>query len=648
MRLYKSTKEVVVFGSADTHGCEHLTQTLNCADDVLGMVQGVNMMRRGNFATEPSIRGMSAGQIALTIDGMKMHSACVDRMDPISAYVEIENMHRLEVNKGGSELSTGQTLGGSMNFITEKATTALPFFLRAETAYESVSQLQRLRAETNIAGEHLALRATASFKKSGDYNAGNAKRINNSSYTKENALLSGTWNMASRQSLGALVIVDGAHDIGYPALIMDARKTLSTIAAIDYKAEQLSQLLSSFSVKLYGNTVEHTMDDYSRSNQEIEQRIVMPGMYMPMAGNSTTIGSIINAAHYGETSLLKATIDISSLRANAVMDMLPLNGSAPMHLDNLGDVRLHTVGMVVEYAFPQSDKLYCSLQGRMDYTWRRIANTTTKNVLESYWEGANSDTDYLLTSINTNVRYKADETTTLVLTLARAMRAPTQIENFGYYLYNPMDNSLYIGNPGLRPEIAWQADAGCEYNDEGLSLRSSLFFYYINNYIAGVTFQEEDSTNQFFKQAFRKYQNTGDAIVRGIELNARYQLTKPLQLRAQFRWQAGQSVGYNEPLPFMPPAEADIRLYYRAESWWCEPGLRLVAAQNSISQHILHEDSTPGFAVADLRFGWNVAEHFQLKTGIENLFDKLYYEHFAINNLPSRGRNFYASLSYTW
>jgi iron complex outermembrane receptor protein len=90
---YNIREEVRIYGETpEQRRLLQLTKTFNATDDVLEQVEGVSMMRRANFALEPTIRGYNAGQVAVVIDGMKMHSACVDRMDPVTAYIEIENL----------------------------------------------------------------------------------------------------------------------------------------------------------------------------------------------------------------------------------------------------------------------------------------------------------------------------------------------------------------------------------------------------------------------------------------------------------------------------------------------------------------------------------------------------------------------------
>ncbi|MDZ7648357.1 MAG: hypothetical protein U5K54_14875 [Cytophagales bacterium] len=68
-------------------------------EDILSRLQGVYLIRRGNYGQEPMLRGMTGGQINLTIDGMKMFGACTDKkLNPVSTQIEPQNekaFHRL-------------------------------------------------------------------------------------------------------------------------------------------------------------------------------------------------------------------------------------------------------------------------------------------------------------------------------------------------------------------------------------------------------------------------------------------------------------------------------------------------------------------------------------------------------------------------
>jgi outer membrane receptor protein involved in Fe transport len=60
----------------------------------------------------------------------------------------------------------------------------------------------------------------------------------------------------------------------------------------------------------------------------------------------------------------------------------------------------------------------------------------------------------------------------------------------------------------------------------------------------------------------------------------------------------------------------------------------------------LQEDATPAWFVGDVRIGLTLAERCDVRFGVENVLDRIYHEHFAINNLPSRGRNVYVNVAW--
>ena len=76
------------------HGADLQTST----DQLLESIPGVNMIRRGNYAWEPTIRGLNAGQINVTISGMAVFGACTDRMDPASSDIEPNNLQSIAVS----------------------------------------------------------------------------------------------------------------------------------------------------------------------------------------------------------------------------------------------------------------------------------------------------------------------------------------------------------------------------------------------------------------------------------------------------------------------------------------------------------------------------------------------------------------------
>src|SRR5688500_2114742 len=69
-------------------------------ESILSRMRGVSLIRRGAFGQEAVFRGLSNGQLNVTIDGMKMFGACTDRMDPVTIYVEPSNLSVIQTRLG--------------------------------------------------------------------------------------------------------------------------------------------------------------------------------------------------------------------------------------------------------------------------------------------------------------------------------------------------------------------------------------------------------------------------------------------------------------------------------------------------------------------------------------------------------------------
>lgn len=642
-RCYCRTEEIIVEGTRCAGG--GVSRSLSTTDDALCCAEGVDMTRRANFASEPTIRGMSGGQISVTIDGMKMVSACVDKMDPITAYVEVENLSRLEVNKGGANLSHAQTIGGSINLVTVKPDPHDPMFFQLETGYESAARLRFARGSGSASTGIVGFRGSASIKRAGDFLAGGDVVIPRSGYAKENYKFDVSAGLGETQTIRVSYIGDNARDIGYPALIMDTRKTETHMVSVEHEWRQVTPEIPSLRTRVYINRVRHWMDDYGRSLEEITSRPIMPSMNMPMYGQTRVLGVLHEARYADANQTVVLNAEVYNLRAFADMTMLSAHaGIPPMYLVNVGDATLTNAGLAGEYTRQVGDATVVSIAGRCDYSRRELLDQMARDALSIYWQGAGSRLSYLAASISASAELKASEDVSLRLTGSRSQRLPTHIENYGYFLYNPMDNSIYVGNPGLSPERSWQSNIAATWRSGPVSASGSVFYVGIDNYIAGLTIISGDLSNRQFPQAFRRFDNIGRARIYGAEVNGTVRQGEHVELQATIRAQDGYSLSLQEPLPLIPPLCGLLRLRLYSDDRWIEGAVRFAGRQSRVSRSILPEDPSAGHAVADFKAGLVLNQTIEIRGGIENIFNLLYHEHVSINNLPSPGRNVYLSV----
>ena len=114
-----------------------------------------------------------------------------------------------------------------------------------------------------------------------------------------------------------------------------------------------------------------------------------------------------------------------------------------------------------------------------------------------------------------------------------------------------------------------------------------------------------------------------------------------------------------QPVLGIAPMEVDSTLRWNSSSgrFWGEYRMRNVWDQRRVSAARM-ETSSPGFTIHGAKFGaklWRSAgSDMDLHLGLENLGDKLYYEHlnslnpFTRQRIPEMGRSFVVALVTTW
>lgn len=621
---------VLVYSEQSPH---HIEQWLNATDDILQKAEGVAMIRRANFALEPTLRGLNSGQIGLVIDGMKIFSACVDRMDPVTAYVEVENLEKLEVSRGAFDLTKSASVGGTINLVTRKPDFQRPFSLQAESGYETVSNLRRLRSEVNYASANLALRGTFSIKSAGDYYAGKRNLVTNSGFEKNNYKLDAVRKFAGGHVVEFSFIGDNARDIGYPVLLMDATRTKSQIYRLTHRWDSPGAGIQSLSSTVYYNRIDHWMDDYQR---DVTGREVMPDMYMPMFGDTRTLGAIGEITFSRGKHLLSAVLDGYRLSAFADMKMESIFPDvSDAYLLNIGDARVYNLAFILDHQWLPSARLRVRSNLRIDHSSRDLRDDFGRRQLQGFWDDISVRQSARILSAGSFLEYRLGRHHTLQAGLAQSRRLPTHIENYGFFLYNVVDGYFYTGNPALAPERSRQIEIGFEQTGSPLAWRINGYYNHIDNYISGLLQSDE----------FKTFTNIRSAVIAGGELRATFAPGGPLRLSASLAYTYGQNREMEEPLPLIPPLEGGIGLQYRANRLWLGLDSRFGSRQERIASRTSREDETAGFFIINFRTRLPLTKRFEAQLGVENIFDRQYHEHLSINNLPGRGRNFYLGLS---
>ncbi|AFD06848.1 TonB-dependent receptor [Solitalea canadensis] len=613
----------------------YLASTTSSVDDIMARLPGITLIKRGNYALEPTVRGYSAGQINLTIDGMKIMGACTDKMDPATSYIETANLKQLQLQTSGESLQFGSNIGGSLNFKSQEPVIGgekkLSGFIASGVQSSGTQNNNQLLL--NWSEQKFGAKLNATYRKSENYKAGNNQTIPFSQYNKFNLNLAFNYLLADNSTLKTDFIYDDAWDIGYPALPMDVKSAKAIIGGVTYRKYFSNSLFESIEAKIYANAVHHEMDDTKRPDI---------AMHMDMPGKNNTLGSYI------ETSIVpfsshQLTIkgDVYTTYSQAEMTMYANN--LPMYMLTLPDNRRTAVGIFVKDDWQVDRTKLLTFNARAEYTQTSLISDLGLQQQQAIGLKPQKVMTDWLKSAGTQFNYRFLPKVSLLASLQYAERAPASIEYLGYYLFNRYDNYDYLGNPDIKTETALKSELKFQYNNDKLLLSLTGFYDRINHYITSTVLKDYSSMTAG-ANGVKMYTNSDYAIVSGAEATILWQPSTSFEFIASSKYTRGKdNTGMH--LPLIPPLKLSSSVSYSLKKLKMELENEWAAAQKNVNPNF-GETPTSSWYIMNLRLKYDLKllkTDLGLTTGVDNLFDKTYAEHLDWGKIPRTGRNFYLS-----
>jgi iron complex outermembrane receptor protein len=238
--------------------------------------------------------------------------------------------------------------------------------------------------------------------------------------------------------------------------------------------------------------------------------------------------------------------------------------------------------------------------------------------------------------------------------LGKSFRVPIAKElgangvNYHYFSYEK-------GNPGLNPEVSYQADLGLSWKALKWSIEFTPFYNYFPNYIYLNPTAEHDydygAGNQVFQYAQSKVMRYGG------ELSLKTDLLKKLsaEVMAEYLYSkqlSGDKKGY--VLPFSPPPSVLLNLTYSSDfgknltGAYLSLDYKLTARQDNI---VPPEKKTAGYQIVNLQAGMKInfgGMPVSVNLQAQNIFNTRYLNHssfYRLIELPEAGRNLILSLN---
>ncbi len=628
LRSEYRTAEVLVF---DSHSGGEARGTNKNIEAVLSENNGVHLLRRSNFAAEPTVNGLRTGRQGLTIDGMRIYGACVDHMDPAAAYVETHNLAEAEISRDAPRLENGTTIGGSIDLKMLKAALSKPWRAAADVAYNSNGNGGDAMLSLAGGDSTAALHLSASMRSSGDYRAGDNAMVENSAYNKFNSYLATTLKLNIHNVLRSSLVLDMARDVGYPALIMDARRADAWIFSLKHEWTSPGDMLYGLESHAYANRIDHRMDDYDRSEDEIRGRSAMPNMNMPMRGISTTLGfNMLGRLQIGASLLPRIKLDYVRHFLDADMRMVNLDDANDQaYVKTIGDYQSDIVGLSMTIPWAVSDRLLLQFASRLETGVSKLNDEVGRRSLEASTGVSAVARSVITGGAGAGVTWQVQDHSTLHAGAAYVERAPTELELYGNLLFEVSDGFFYLGNPSIDPERALQFNIRTDLETDRFSLSANVFSYFFSNLIGSEKLTPE----------LRRFANRGDALRAGLDLESGFKLNKTLALSGRFQTYYGRNTSLNEVLGFLPQSEARAALSFHDEVWTVQLGLRHLFARHETAES--GPDSSPADAstVVDFSAGRRITEGLKVHLGIDNVFDVNYTDRMSVGALAYPGRS---------
>jgi len=607
-------------------------------DEFLASSENISFIKRGAYAWEPLLNNMSTERSTITIDGMHIFGACTDKMDPITSYVESNNLATIDIKSGQEGSMHGSTIAGSIDL--KRKSTAFTDEKNWRGSYQTGFEFNNKQffnlGNVSYSSDKFVADGSISYRKAENYSDGNNDEVNHSQFNKFNTSLGLAYKTSPLSSLRADAIFDVAKDVGYPALPMDLWLSRALITSVAYKQLFEEGLIRVWDSKIYFNAIEHYMDDTKRPENLV---------HMDMPGWSTTYGLV------SKVNLIKDNLS-SEIQLNAYnnlsiaeMRMYPQDRSErTMFAYSWPWVTTRYAGLSVNNSLDFTEKSQVNFGGSLGVNYNHSKYVDFNWI---FYPGAPQEKTRLLPSLNANYILNISDFNFSV-GAGYGHRAPSVSEGYGYYIYNSFDRYDYIGNPDLKNEISYEANASAGLKKEKMSIEAKVNYFHIQNYIIGRILSLGSPMN-YQSVGVKGYTSLDYATLFNFSLNARYDILDHLHWKGTLTYARGQDDKEGN-LPFIRPLSYQTSLQYHYKKFGVQTSVNGDLAQINYSPEY-GEDETPSYTVwnisADYTFHIkNVRTVFQI--GAENLLNEHYSTYADWGNIPRMGRNIFTSLKFSF
>ena len=622
-----------------------IVQPRNVAD-LFNDVNGFSLIKRGNYAIDPSFRASQYEQLNVQFDGgTKAMHACPNRMDPITTHVIPEEIEKIEIIKGPYTVRYGATFGGIVNLVTQ-IPDASEYGLHGSVhaGYESNGGSLVSMARLQQASEKYDITGNVGFRDFGNYEDGDGTEIPSSFRSLDYGVKVGL-NFTPNQRLQAHWRQSFGRDVLHAGLPMDTDLDDSSILSLDYKLTGLSGTVKNIDAKLYYSYVDHIMSNTNRPSFMMTDAV--------SAINATTAGGKIELKlKPSEKFNLFTGLDVLHIaRDGERIRLVKRNAMGPLptpmeFTDKVWqDSYINDIGLFAEGKYTLSENTIFTTGLRYDLVTSEIKDPEAD--FATLYPDLEKRNEHNLSG-TVSIKYAPTNQFIMELAYGKGVRSANMIERVINHFSVGQDAYEYIGNPNLDAEVNNQFEIGFKgslpftgNSIDRFNYSSSFYYSFYENYIVAVI--DESLTRKFMPTSEpvnpKVFRNLDKAYKTGFEIAAGVDFLNNFNFTTELAYVYAKNKDLNESLPLVPPLTTSLKLGFEKERFWVNAIYRITSEQNNISASF-GETSTPGYEVLDLRLGVVPFKNLTLGVAALNVFDETYNNHlnFSFNNQADFGR----------
>lgn len=638
---------------------EQVTQPKNVAD-LFKDLNGFGLIKRGNYAIDPSFRAAQYEQLNIQYNGgTKIMNACPNRMDPITTHVMPEDVSKIEVIRGPYTMRYGSTFGGLINIVSKQPESGnYGWSGNASSGFETNGNSLVNIARLQYAEEKFDIVGMYGYRDFGNYEDGVGREIPSSFRSIDYSLRMG-YNFTNIERLQLHWRQSFGRDVLHASLPMDSDYDDSSIISLDYYKKNPGKILQKFQAKVYYSYVDHLMSNSRRSNFSTVEAA------SPV--EATTAGGRLelewkpanNWTLFTGTDALLISRDGKRHRlVKQNMMGMPINPPLVLTDKIWQDSSINDYGFFAESKHQLNSSTLINTGIRYDLVQSDINDPALD--FQAYYPSLGKRTEHNF-SATISLKKLIDINNKLEFAFGRGIRSANMIERYINHFQVGQDPYEYIGNPNLDAEVNNQFEIAYtgKRNSEGfinrLNWGASVYFSKFENYIIALV--DSTKVRKFMPNQEplnpKVFRNLDDAFKTGFEANFGVRFLNNFQFDAETAYVYARNEDLSESLPLTPPLRTKLSLQYNNSKFWAVTDFRIVSQQDQLATSFGENEATPAYELIDLRLGYELIPGLKLGAAVLNVFDQQYYDHlnFAFRNqansnlsgmerLTDPGRNF--------